>query len=44
MVLWRYHSKKGNVIIKVHLDMKDPEMPHNYQNMFRSNKSEEKNP
>ena len=39
-----YYSLKGTVIIKVHLDMKDTGMPHNYQNMSGSYKSKKKNP
>ena len=40
MALRRHHSK---IIMKVHFYTKDPGMPRNYQNIFESYKSKEKN-
>ena len=42
MFLQKDRSKKGMVIIKVHLGMRDPGMPQYYQNMFDSYMNKEK--
>ena len=44
MALRIYLLKKSTVIIRIHLDTKDPGMLQNYQNMFMSYKGNEKNP